>query len=70
MTQRAIVKVRELVSGYSSYVYTTVDKDDAASLQKDMGVILAFASIVIVSVLLFTSLTYMEIVIFVLVRCV
>ena len=67
VTQRAIVKVRELVSGYSSYVYTTVDKDDAASLQKDMGVILAFASIVIVSVLLFTSLTYMEIVIFVLV---
>ena len=44
-----------------------MDKDDAASLQKDMGVILAFASIVIVSVLLFTSLTYMEIVIFVLV---
>ena len=67
VTQRAIVKGRELVSGYSSYVYTTVDKDDAASLQKDMGVILAFASIVIVSVLLFTSLTYMEIVIFVLV---
>ena len=67
VTQRAIVKVRELVSGYSSYVYTTVDKDDAASLQKDMGVILAFASVVIVSVLLFTSLTYMEIVIFVLV---
>ena len=67
VTQRAIVKVRELVSGYSSYVYTTVDKHDAACLQKDMGVILAFASIVIVSVLLFTSLTYMEIVIFVLV---
>lgn len=65
IVQKAIVKVRDLVDDYSSYVYTTVDKDDAADLKEDMKVILALASVIIIAVLLFTSKTYMEIVIFV-----
>ena len=30
LSQTAMVQVREALQGYSSYVYTTVDKDDAA----------------------------------------
>ena len=44
-----------------------MDKDDAADLQDDMKVILVIAVIIIVGVLLFTSGTYMEIAIFMLV---
>ena len=52
---------------YDAWFYTTVDKDDAADLQDDMKVILVIAVIIIVGVLLFTSGTYMEIAIFMLV---
>ena len=56
--------MREKLEGYSSYIYTTVDKDDAASLKADMKVIVVIVVCIILVVLLFTSKTYMEIVIF------
>ena len=59
-----MVQVREELTGYPSYVYTTVDKDDAASLKADMKVIVVIVVLIILVVLLFTSKTYMEIVIF------
>ncbi len=67
LSQTAMVQVREALQGYSSYVYTTVDKDDAASLKADMRVIVVIVILIILVVLLFTSHTYMEIVIFLMV---
>ncbi len=67
LSQTAMAKVRETLDGYSSYVYTTVDKDDAASLKADMRVIVVIVVLIILVVLLFTSKTYMEIVIFLMV---
>ena len=61
LSQKAMVKVRECLEGYSSYVYTTVDKDDEAELQGEMQVIAVIAVLIILVVLLFTSQTYMEI---------
>lgn len=65
-SQKAIGEVRQALEGYEAYVYTTVDKDDSAELQKDMKSILAIVSVIILAVLLFTSGTYMEIVLFLL----
>lgn len=64
ISQAAMVQMREILSEYSSYVYSTVDKDDAASLKADMRVIVVIVIFIILVVLLFTSKTYMEIVIF------
>lgn len=66
LSQRAIANVREHLSAYDTSVYTTVDKDDAAALREDMKVILLIVVIIIFAVLIFTSTTYMEIVIFLL----
>ena len=67
LSQEAMAQIRESLDGYVSYVYTTVDKDDAADLKNDMSVIVVIVICIIVSVLLFTSKTYMEIVIFLMV---
>lgn len=67
LAQAAIADVRSTLKDYDAWFYTTVDKDDAADLQDDMKVILVIAVIIIVGVLLFTSGTYMEIAIFMLV---
>lgn len=67
LSQEAMAQVRQVLEGYSSYVYTTVDKDDAASLKADMRVIVVIVIFIILVVLLFTSKTYMEIVIFLMV---
>jgi len=64
LSQEAIAQVRGMLEGYPAYVYTTVDKDDAASLKADMRVIVVIVVLIILVVLLFTSKTYMEIVIF------
>ena len=64
LAQYAMADVREMLADYDTYFYTTVDKDDSADLQQEMGVILVIAVIIIVVVLLFTSGTYMEIAIF------
>ena len=55
LSQAAMVQVREKLTGYPSYVYTTVDKDDAASLKADMKVIVVIVVLIILVVLLFTS---------------
>ena len=67
LAQAAIADVRTALKDYDAWFYTTVDKDDAADLQDYMKVILVIAVIIIVGVLLFTSGTYMEIAIFMLV---
>ena len=66
LVQEAIVKVREAVYTYDNVVYTTIDKDDAKSLNEDMKVIGILVVIIIVGVLIFTSQTYAEILIFML----
>ena len=66
LVQEAIVKVREAVSTYDNVVYTTIDKDDAKSLNEDMKVIGVLVVVIIVGVLIFTSQTYAEILIFML----
>lgn len=65
--QYAIADVRERLADHDTYFYTTVDKDDSAELQQEMNVILVIAVVIIVFVLWFTSSTYMEIAIFMLV---
>lgn len=67
LAQEAVAQVRDHLSGYESYVYTTVDKDDAAELRADMRFIAVLVVIIILLVLLFTSQTYMEILIFLIV---
>ncbi len=64
LSQKAIAQVREQLADYQAFFYTTVDKDDDAALREDMKYILAVAVIVILVVLVLTSGTYMEIVIF------
>lgn len=64
LSQKAIAQVRERVSEYENYVYTTVDRDEAAELRADMKVILVIVIMIIFLVLLFTSSTYVEIPIF------
>ena len=51
LSQAAMARVRESLDGYVSYVYTTVDKDDAADLKNDMSVIVVIVIFIIVSVL-------------------
>jgi len=63
-SQKAIAEVRSRIGDYQSWVYSTVDKDDSANLRQDMKSILILVSGVILLVLLFTSKTYMEILIF------
>ena len=43
------------------YPSTQIGRDESATLQKEMTVILAIAAVVIVVVLLFTSKSYMEV---------
>ena len=57
----AMDEVRKLVSSYDSSISTSVGKDLAAQLTKEMTIIGILAGIVIVIVLLFTSKSYAEI---------
>lgn len=66
LSQEAMQNVRAYLDGYDTAVYTTVDKDDAAELKEDMKLILVIVIVIIVGVLIFTSTTYMEIIIFLL----
>ena len=60
-TVEALERVELLLEGYDYYPSTTVGRDVSASLQKEMTVILAIAAVVIVVVLLFTSKSYLEV---------
>ena len=54
-TAAVLLQVEQLLEGYDYYPSTTVGRDESASLQQEMTVILAIAAVVIVVVLLFTS---------------
>ena len=60
-TVEAMNEVLAALEGYDVYSSTQIGRDESASLQKEMTVILAIAAVVIVVVLLFTSKSYMEV---------
>ncbi len=60
-TVEAMNEVLSALEGYDVYPSTQIGRDESASLQKEMTVILAIAAVVIVVVLLFTSKSYMEV---------
>ena len=57
----ALQAAQDALAGYDVSVSTQVGRDESASLQKEMTVILLIAAAVIVVVLLFTSKSYMEV---------
>ena len=57
----ALQAAQDVLAGYDVSVSTQVGRDESASLQKEMTVILLIAAAVIVVVLLFTSKSYMEV---------
>lgn len=65
--QKAMLEVREYLSPYDTYVYSTVGKDDSKDLQNDISQIMVVVILIIVGVLLFTSKTYIEVLIFLMV---
>ena len=60
-TVEALHRVEDALEGYDVSVSTEVGRDTSASLQQEMTVILLIAAAVIVVVLLFTSKSYMEV---------
>ena len=60
-TEAALNQVLQVLDGYDVYSSTQIGRDESASLQKEMTLILAIAAVVIVVVLLFTSKSYMEV---------
>ncbi len=65
--KNAMIEIKKLLEPYDTYIQSEVGNDFAASLAKDMQIILVLAAIVIVTVLLLTSKTYMEIPVFIMV---
>lgn len=59
----AVNSIRSVLNGYDTYISTEVGVDDSAALQKQMSVILAIAMVIIILVLLFTSQTYAEVIV-------
>ena len=60
-TVEAMNEVLAALEGYDVYSSTQIGRDESATLQQEMTVILAIAAVVIVVVLLFTSKGYMEV---------
>lgn len=60
-TVEAMNEVLSVLEGYDVYSSTQIGRDESATLQQEMTVILAIAAVVIVVVLLFTSKSYMEV---------
>ena len=60
-TVEAMNEVLSSLEGYDVYSSTQIGRDESATLQQEMTVILAIAAVVIVVVLLFTSKSYMEV---------
>ena len=63
----AMGEIRELLSGYDTYIYSGIGQDYFKQLASEMVVVLLLATLVIVGILLFTSRSYFEVVIFILV---
>ena len=59
-TQDGYTEIREALSGYDTY-FSESDSDDSAALDAEMNTVFLIAAVIIVSVLLFTSQTYMEV---------
>ena len=66
-TAAALLQVEQLLEGYDYYPSTTVGRDESATLMREMSYILLIAAVVIVAVLLFTSKSYLEVVVFLIV---
>ena len=60
-TVEAMNEVLSALEGYDVYSSTQIGRDESATLQQEMTVILAIAAVVIVVVLLFTSKSSMEV---------
>ncbi len=60
-SKAAMEEIRSLLSGYDAYVSTEVGRDITVTLRQEMTVILAIAMVVVIVVLLFTSKSYMEV---------
>ena len=65
--REAMTAIQEKLTGYDVYISSEVGNDAAATLQKEMGVILAIAAAVIAAVLLFTSKSYLEVAVYLIV---
>ncbi len=59
-----MAEIRELVGKYDNYIATAIGSDYSAQLASEMGSVIAIAAVVIVGVLLLTSRSYFEVVIF------
>lgn len=64
---QAMNHLKSILAPYDTYIYSEVGLDTSAQLQSEMGIILVIAAIVIVIVLLFTSKSYMEVPVYVIV---
>ncbi|MEQ2442265.1 MMPL family transporter [Pseudoflavonifractor sp. CLA-AP-H29] len=64
---QATQAVQDALAGYDSYITTSAGQYDSATLMKEMSYILLIAAVVIVAVLLFTSKSYLEVVVFLIV---
>ncbi len=60
-TEEAMEETRLTLQDYDVYVSTEIGRDVSDTLKQEMTVILAIAAVVIVIVLLFTSKSYMEV---------
>ena len=63
----AMGQIKTLLAGYDVYYSSDVGQDTSSSLAREMSVILMIAAVVIVGVLLFTSKSYLEIPVFLIV---
>lgn len=63
----AMDRLKSMLAPYDTYIYSEVGLDTSAQLQSEMGIILVIAAIVIVIVLLFTSKSYMEVPVYIIV---
>ena len=61
LSRKAVMELRDRLSGYEVAVSTEVDNDMSAELAKEMQVILVIAAVIILIVLVLTSKTYGEI---------
>lgn len=67
VSKAAMDVVKERTAGYDVYINSEVGLDTSADLAREMGVILLIAAAVIVAVLLFTSKSYLEVAVYVIV---
>lgn len=61
---RSVEQIRELVSGHENYVYAKMGNNYIDKLASEMIGVMAIAAVVIAAVLLFTSKSYFEVVVF------